>query len=121
MVHVELGWQPIQMLIGVAKLRFLKQVSSPSFSESRLGSPCMIWNKENRGTLYMKNLEEVLLPYLSRPEDDVAGLMVCDLWLHHEVDILGLIQGLVLLRVMPIPLRWWKPSPHLEDARWSRV
>ena len=80
-VHVELGWQPIQLLIAAAKLRFLKRVSSPSF----LVASCMTWNKENQGTLYMKNLEEVLSPYLNRPEDDVASLTVQDLRLHHEV------------------------------------
>ena len=63
----------------------------------------------------MKNLEEVLSPYLFRPENDVASLTIRDLWLHHEVEILGLIhQGLVSLRVLPIspgdggnrPLTW---------------
>ena len=51
-VQVELGWQPIQLLIAAAKLRFLKQVSSPSFLGSTLVSSCMTWNKENQGTLY---------------------------------------------------------------------
>ena len=25
------------------------------------------------------------------------------------------------LRVLPLPRRWWRPSPHLVDARWSMV
>ena len=51
----------------------------------------------------------------------MASLTIQDLRLHHEVEIQGLIQGMVSLRVLPLPRRWWRPSPHLEDARWSVV
>ena len=120
MIQVELGWKPVLLLIELNKLRFFHRVNNPDFAGSSLVKSCFEWNIRNPHTLYYTNLMSVLCKYAATPLI-LKGVTPKQLHQYHEQKVIGDIQELVTLKLMPLPRKWWKIQPHVEESRWSRT
>ena len=95
-------------------MRFYKRVNSTTFKGSQLVNSCMEWNIINNNTKYMKYLTSMMT--IMNPESlPLQEIEHNHLLQHHKLQILRRVQELESLRIMPIPRRWWKPSPFVEE------
>ena len=119
-VYLELGWKPIRLHLEESLLRFYKRVNSTTFKGSQLVNSCMEWNIINNNTKYMKYLTSMMT--IMNPESlPLQEIEHNHLLQHHKLQILRRVQELESLRIMPIPRRWWKPSPFVEEFQWMRM
>ena len=120
MIYTELGWKPIRLQIAAAKLRFFKQVEDPDFKGSQLVKTCMEWNKGNGRSLYITNLQDLLLKY-RETDQELKDITIKQVHLIHQLEVQDSVQKLVSLRLPTVPTRWWKPTKFLTNSRYSNV
>ena len=80
---------------------------------------CLEWNLSNPKTLDYTNLMSVLGKYATSLQD-LKHVTPKQLHQYHEQKVITDIQELVTLKLMPLPTRWWKMQPHVEESRWSK-
>ena len=119
-VQMELGWKPIWLLIELSKLRFFLRVSNHEFIGMSLVKSCLELNLSNLQTLYYTNLMSLLGKYASSLQD-LNHVTPKQLHQWHEQKVISVIQEMVTLKLMPLPTKWWKMQPHVEESRWSKT
>ena len=101
-IHVELGWKPIQLLIEPNNFH---RVSNPNFIGSSLAKSCFKWNMSNPQTLYYINLMLVLCKYATTSPHVLKGVTPKQLHQYHEKKAISDIQELITLKLMPLPMK----------------
>ena len=81
---------------------------------------CMEWNKGNGRSLYITNLQDLLVKY-READQELKDITIKQVHLIHQLEVQDSVQKLVSLRLTTVPTRWWKPTNFLTNSRCSNV
>ena len=119
-VQVELGWKPLRLLLELSKLRFFQRVYCEDLKGSEILKTCMQWCLSVPGNQYRKNLFDILGHHAGSPEE-LKSISRKQLVQVYESRALSQIQEMVMLKLLPIPRKWWTIQNHVENSRWSQI
>ena len=114
---VELGMKPFHLRILEVKLRFYIKVSK-GLTNCRTTQACMNLLKASPTSEYLNNLSDLLKP-LNLSIDKIDDQSFEKLDSYHK-SLVYRIFPMKTMRLMPLPISWWKKSPHVEEGYWSK-
>ena len=73
-----------------------------------------------QGNHYKNNLLAILGHHAGSPEE-LMSTTKKQLIQVYEMKVLTQIQEMVMLKLLPIPRKWWTLQNHVENSRWSQI
>ena len=114
---VELGMKPFHLRILEVKLRFYIKVTK-HLNNCKTTQPCMDLLKNSSHSEYLSNLSDLLKPIdvsISNIDDQTLEKLAS----YHKSLVYGIFK-MKTMRLMPLPISWWKKGAHVEEGSWSK-
>ena len=116
--EAEMGFKPFHLRILHIKLRFYLNLHLRR-GKCTVSQRCLDLLKAAVQSDYLENLRDLLKP-LGVSLEEVSDSTLTALEDHHKAVTYRAINDLRSLKLLPIPLIFWKKSAHVEEGLWSK-